>query len=365
MKKLMLTTAIVAVTSLGAVAQTAPAADTTAPATTAPAQGQAAATTQNNVPAFLASDFIGMDLYTLDSESVRTLDGQADAGANPYETRSMRWTSSDMFTAERDAWENIGNIDDVVMGQDGEIRGVLVDVGGFLGLFARTVMVDIDDLYFVADDAAGGTMATDGTATTTDGTAATTDGAVGNDLSDFFVVASMSRESLEALPEWNEDVLSTGFEQRAYAPAGQTQGTAPAEGQAEMMEPGNTDTTMDTAPGAAQPATGTQPAMGTDYAAEGYTELAVEERTAETLTGANVYDGAEDNIGNVQDLVLDGDSAVTHLLVDVGGFLGMGSHTIALPVEEANILWHDGNDDVRVHVNMTREQLEAMPAHEG
>ena len=365
MKKLMMTTAIVAVTSFGAMAQTAP--EATAPATQGQVQGQAQG--QMNVPAFLASDFTGMNLYTLDHESVRDL--RAREGAAPgaatdtgaatgtqtghtglgYQDRSVRWTSSDAFMTQRDAWDNIGNIDDVVMTQDGEIRGVIVDVGGFLGLFAHTVMVDIDDLYFVADDAAAA------------------DGTTGGDVRDFYVVASMSREQLEALPEWDEAQLTTGFEARSYgqqpgaAQQGMDQsGVAPAEGQAEMMEPGQTDTTMqdDTLQG--QPQTD----MATDFTTQGYTEVdATDERTVEALTGANVYDAAEDNIGNVTDLVLAGDNSVTHLLVDVGGFLGMGSHTVALPVEDVNILWHDQNNDVRVHVRMTREQLETLPEHQG
>ena len=342
MKKLMMTTAIVAVTSFGAMAQTAP--DATAPATQGQMQGQAQG--QMNVPAFLASDFTGMDLYTLDHESVRDL--RAREGAAPgaatgtqagqtgygYQDRSVRWSSSDAFISQRDAWDNIGNIDDVVMTQDGEIRGVIVDVGGFLGMFAHTVMVDIDDLYFVADDAAAG--AADGATT---------------ELRDFFVVATMSREQLEALPEWDENQLTAGFEARNY---GQQPGAAQT-GQQQGM--GQTDTTMQN---------DQQTGMATDFTAEGYTEVQpTDERTVEALTGANVYDAAEDNIGTVTDLVLGGDNSVTHLLVDVGGFLGMGSHTVALPVEDVNILWHDQNNDVRVHVRMTREQLETLPEHQG
>lgn len=353
MKKLMMTTAIVAVTSFGAMAQTAP--DATAPATQGQMQGQA----QMNVPAFLVSDFTGMSLYTLDHDSVRDLrtreraapgaatDTQSGQMGHSYQDRSVRWTSSDLFVSHRDAWDNIGNIGDVVMTKDGEIRGVIVDVGGFLGMFAHTVMVSIDDLYFVADD----TAPADGTA---------------SDVRDFFVVATMSREQLEALPEWDAANLTAGFESRNYGQqadrartgqqTGQQTGVAPAQEQAEMMEPGDSQTTMQTSP---------QMGMSEDLTAQGYTELQInDERTADALTGANVYDAANDNIGNVTDLVLGGDNAVTHLLVDVGGFLGMGSHTVALPVDSVNILWHDQNDDVRVHVQMTRDQLETLPEHQ-
>ena len=387
MKKLMMTTAIVAVTSFGAIAQT------TAPAPEAQVQNQAQAQGQMQgqmVPAFLSSDFTGMDLYALDHESVRDLnardgmagqpgvapDAQADAqmGMQPgtpgygYQDRSARWTSSDAFISQRDAWSNIGSISDVVMTQDGEIRGVIVDIGGFLGMFAHTVLIDLDNLYFVADEGA-------------------TTGMTGGDggVRDFFVVAAMSREQLEALPEWDEAHLTAGFEPRFHSMGqqpvdqqqmGQAGQQAPAEQQAGMMTPGHSETTLqpDQA-GAVEPVGDTtadataqqQPAAeGSAFADEGYTELpATDERTAETLTGANVYDAAEDNIGTVTDLVLADDASISHILVDVGGFLGMGSHTVALPVEDVAIMWNDQNDDVRVHARTTREQLEAMPEHQG
>lgn len=320
MKKLMLTTALVAATSFGAVAQTSPDA-------AASAHDQVAVTEMPTVQAFLATDFIGKSLYALDNEAVRALDAQAGMSVNDpaYDEayRSLRWSSSTTFAAARDDWTNIGAINDIVVTQDGEVRGVLADVGGFLGMLSRTVMVDIDDLYFVYEDAST------------------------DDLPDFQVVAAMSRDQIEALSEWDAAVdLAQG-----YTPGMPDSGHGPADAM-----PDHQDTTMQTAP---------QPVPDTDYAADGYAPAVLDERTAEALTGANVHDAENDSIGVVSDLVLDEDSAITHLLVDVGGFLGIGSHTVALPVEDVDILWNDADADVRVHVQMTREQLENMPEHQG
>ena len=92
MKNLMLTTAIVAVTSMGAVAQTA---ETTAPASTTAAESTRVA---KAVPAVLASDFTGKTLYTLDTEAARGLrDAKADDG------EQVRWESGPVFTENRDA----------------------------------------------------------------------------------------------------------------------------------------------------------------------------------------------------------------------------------------------------------------------
>ena len=296
MKKLMLTTALVAATSMGAFAQTAemtPSADVEMTQTGA------------NVPAFLVSTFTGKSLYTLDTEETRALNETRTTNEN------VRWESDATFAAGRDNWDNVGNIDDVVLTQDGELRGVLLDIGGFLGIGARTVMVDLDDLYFVADDTTA------------------------EDLSDFSVVASMTREQLENLAEWDEAQLTTGFEARGLSDA--------------AMQPTG-DAAMDTA---------------SNDTMDGYAPISGVELTADRIMGANVYDTAGDNIATVDDLVLGADGEVTHAVMDVGGFLGLGSYTIAMDINELDVMWNAENDDVRVQINATQEQLEAMPEYEG
>lgn len=304
MKKLMLTTAIVAATSMGAFAQTE---------ATTPGADAGMSQTSANVPAFLVSNFTGKSLNTLDTEETRTL------GETRSTDESVGWNSDETFAANRDTWENVGNIDDVVLTQDGELRGVLVDVGGFLGLGARTVMVDLNDLYFVADEAAA------------------------EDMSDFSVVATLTREELESLPEWDETQLTTGFAEDSYDDAAMT----PAD-----------DTAVAPADGAAMDTTG-------DDAMEGYAAIPVADLTAEQVLGANVYDTAGENIATVDDLVLGADDEITHAVMDVGGFLGLGSYTVAFDINEVDVMWNAESDDVRVQVNATQEELEAMPEHEG
>ena len=66
----------------------------------------------------------------------------------------------------------------------------------------------------------------------------------------------------------------------------------------------------------------------------------------------------------MSDLVINGED-IEGLLVDVGGFLGLGAHTVNLPIERAEIGWKPSDDDVRVQVALTRAELEAMPEYEG
>lgn len=47
--------------------------------------------------------------------------------------------------------ENVGVIGDVILSQDGQVDAVTIDVGGFLGLGAKEVAVDFDNLAFMRD----------------------------------------------------------------------------------------------------------------------------------------------------------------------------------------------------------------------
>lgn len=310
MKHLMLTTALVAVTSMGAVAQTADA-PAQAPTATAPSGAQS-----QTVPAFMASEFNDKELYTMTSEDARSLRDMRAA-----EGDRVRWENSSLFNENRDSWESVGNISDIVVTQDGEVRGVLIDVGGFLGLGAQTVMIDMNELYFVTEDAS----------------------AEAGDR--YSLVVALTEEELEALPAWDEARL-TGFESRENV---RMQEQARASQEAVPIEADATRPVEDTS--------GMQ-----DTAA--YGDLPPEERTAERLTGANAYTPEGEDIATVEELLLDADGKATHVVMDVGGFLGIGSRKVAIEIDQVEIMWNDADNDVRIQVPMTEDELNALPEYQ-
>ncbi|MFO1070794.1 MAG: PRC-barrel domain-containing protein [Geminicoccaceae bacterium] len=83
--------------------------------------------------------------------------------------------------------------------------------------------------------------------------------------------------------------------------------------------------------------------------------------TAEDLIGRDVVDGDGNSVGEVQDLMIDADKKVTHVLVDVGGFLGIGSKTVALQADQLLLSEGDGGDLV---TSMAKDQIEALPGYE-
>lgn len=53
---------------------------------------------------------------------------------------------------------------------------------------------------------------------------------------------------------------------------------------------------------------------------------------------------------------------ITHALLDVGGFLGMGQHRVAVPVSDLAV--YGNGSDLRVYLPWSRDQLKALPAYD-
>jgi hypothetical protein len=54
---------------------------------------------------------------------------------------------------------------------------------------------------------------------------------------------------------------------------------------------------------------------------------------------------------------------VTHAIIDVGGFLGIGTHTVAIPIEALQVYRGTNASDVRVYLPWSEEQLKQSPEY--
>ncbi|MAQ83557.1 MAG: hypothetical protein CMH12_10020 [Maritimibacter sp.] len=59
------------------------------------------------------------------------------------------WDSGDPFGPIATGWNEIGEVEDVVLDSEAKVVGVTVDVGGFLGIGETTVLLPTDDLRLV------------------------------------------------------------------------------------------------------------------------------------------------------------------------------------------------------------------------
>lgn len=252
-----------------------------------------------------ASTFIGMRVYA------------TEASIDAAEYKGMQ-----------DGWDDIGEINDVILSRDGNVDAVLVDIGGFLGMGERQVAVSMDAIKFVSDTATGDAP------------------------DDFFLVMTAARSDLEAAPDY-----MMGDSAMATDGAVATDTTV-ATGDTVAAS----DTTTD--PAAVAPTTqdGT---MRAPLARDGYMAAEVEYLTAEKLTGAKVYDANDEVIGEVGELVLTPEGQVSQTIIDVGGFLGIGEKPVALNLTDVDILRNEAGDDVRVYLTKTKAELEAMPSFAG
>ncbi len=80
---------------------------------------------------------------------------------------------------------------------------------------------------------------------------------------------------------------------------------------------------------------------------------------AEQLIGQNIYGSAGEEVGEIEDIVINRNARATAALVDVGGFLGIGGRRIAVPMEQLNM-----QGDRIVATGMTREQVRQMPEYQ-
>ena len=202
----------------------------------------------------------------------------------------------------------------------------------------------------------------------------------------------------ETTPPADSGGTGTGMTPDATAPSTDTattppamdSTTPPADTAAETMPPADTDGAGGTSDGAMTDTTTTDGAMtdttttdgamtdttATDGAMtdgamtdgamtvpEGFTLYAGEPMTAENLQDASVYGSDDASIGNISDFVLAEDGAITQVVFDVGGFLGIGARNVAVPFEEVQIYTNADASDMRVYLPMTKEELEALPEY--
>jgi uncharacterized protein YrrD len=77
------------------------------------------------------------------------------------------------------------------------------------------------------------------------------------------------------------------------------------------------------------------------------------------VIGAEVVNEAGEPVGSIADLVMDQDQKLVGVVLSVGGFLGVGSKWVAVPVEQ--ISFPGKEEPARLLVSVTEEQLTNAP----
>ncbi|NLR97183.1 PRC-barrel domain containing protein [Rhizobium sp. P38BS-XIX] len=85
------------------------------------------------------------------------------------------------------------------------------------------------------------------------------------------------------------------------------------------------------------------------------------EFTPDVLEGATVYGADDHTVGKVDHFHGSGTSGT--VVIDVGGFLGIGAKPVAVPVSDLNFM-RDENGTVHAVTSWTKDQLKEMPKHQ-
>jgi sporulation protein YlmC with PRC-barrel domain len=231
----------------------------------------------------------------------------------------------DTVVEPADNWESVGEIGDVIITKEGKIDSVIVDAGGFLGMGEKHVGTSLDELKFVASEGE-------------------------NQNGAFFIVFTGDRSVLEEREGTDRDALrETGYsfwsDDRSMDDA----------------RDGNMNTGDETSQ-----------QSGTDASGQDGSQVALsaEQRdalSAEDLQGLAVYGNTDERIGEISELIMSDGGEISQVVVDVGGFLGLGEKPVALPFEEIS-LRYDGEgmtDTLHATTEYTEGDFEGMNSWEG
>jgi sporulation protein YlmC with PRC-barrel domain len=201
-----------------------------------------------------------------------------------------------------DEWERVGEIDDVIVTEQGEVRALLVDAGGFLGAGATERRIDIENVRFVADS---------------------------DDEGEYFVVFAGDQSTFEGMQDYDQAQAEQAGEMRATENP-QFQEEVAAQGRNPQRDQ------MQTA----------------DW----------EGMTTEELLGIRVYGSNDEWVGDLSELRISQDGNIEGVIIDVGGFLGIGEKPVMMPLDQVELRRHEGafGDNYRAYVNATEEELDAM-----
>ena len=80
------------------------------------------------------------------------------------------------------------------------------------------------------------------------------------------------------------------------------------------------------------------------------------------MVGLNVYNSKQEKIGDINDLIIGADGSITHAIVGVGGFLGMGEKNVAVPFHSIKMN-RDKDGKLTALIDSTKEALKAAPTY--
>ena len=91
----------------------------------------------------------------------------------------------------------------------------------------------------------------------------------------------------------------------------------------------------------------------------GFVKLDQGAKLSSNVVGLDVYNG-KDNLGKIKDVAFD-QTGVKAYILSVGGFLGMGTHYVAVTPSQINVTYDQGDKKWHANMSATKDALTAAP----
>ena len=147
---------------------------------------------------------------------------------------------------------------------------------------------------------------------------------------------------------------ATAFAQNTSTPGANPARATSADQSATMTNP--PANTMNPADTSRADAAQNVPAKGPDFI-----QVKSDDMLTSNVVGLDVYNSQNNDIGKVQDIIFDKSDKVMGYILSVGGFLGMGTHYVAVDPGALSVTYDGGNKTWRASMNATKDQLKSAP----
>ena len=196
----------------------------------------------------------------------------------------------------------VGYVKDIVLGASGQISAVVLGIGGFLGAGEKDVAVAYSQVHW--------TLANDGS--------------LRGEL-------NSTKDALAAAPDFKFPDYTAVAQASSSVSMAQTTGASSTA----APQPGDVDMTT-------------------------LKPLDVASLKAEDLKGTDVISPTGQKLGDIDDFVLTGDGKIDAVVVEFGGFLGIGTKHVAVAYQGLKFMVGPSNERYLV-INVTKDQLNAQP----
>ncbi len=211
-----------------------------------------------------------------------------------------------------DSWQNVADISDVLIDEDGNLAAIVVEAAWFDTDGETGKSISADDLQFVSDS---------------------------KNESTFYVVYNGDMEQFEETDSYD----AAAMEQDGYSSAADTDAALtinPKQLSQQDQDEGDQNTQSE------------------DRSKMNSISLA--DLTTDDLDGIAIIGDNDERIGEISEMVLTEDGTISDVIVDVGGFLGVGEKPVAMKLSEIELLQAE-NGTIRGYVSMTETEVEELP----